>query len=221
MLQTLGLGLAIVENDPERFFELMPAAVGVFELFGHSNYRNACTLFLLQWNLWKQNGHPAYVWLLDNFKACSEEYGESAIHRLMMHIREWDYREDNISRRWAESRTAAHCFQKLEVSATHRDTYVKWYTVLGPPDEIIRLTEEFDRLCVLADYQELEALVGSPGFSAESMRTDDLTFWTDLPLNLATSFEAASNRIQQLKGKLQRPIDPDAFRALDHDLLFN
>ena len=215
------MSLAIAENDTERFFELLPAAIGVFELFGHSNYRNACSLFLLQWNSWKRLRHPAYVWLLGHFKACSEEYGESAIHRLMMHIREWDYREDNIARRWAESRTAAFCFQKLGVSSTHRETYVKWHSGLGPSDEILRLSEEFDRLCVLADYQELEALIGTPGFTADSMRTDDLTYWTDLPLNLAASFEVASSRINQLKAKLQRPIDPDAFRALDHDLLFS
>ena len=199
------LGLAIVENKCERFFELLPAAIGVFELFGHSNYRKGCTLFLLQWNNWKRNDHPAFKWLLDNFKACSEEYGESAILRLMTHIREWDYREDNIARRWAESRTAAFCFQNLGVSPTHRETYVKWYSQLDPTDEMTKLSEEFDNLCVLSDFQELEALIGSPGFIQESMKTDDLT----------------SNRIHQLKAKLQRPIDPDAFRALDHELLFN
>jgi hypothetical protein len=101
------------------------------------------------------------------------------------------------------------------------ETYVKWHSGLGPSDEILRLSEEFDRLCVLADYQELEALIGTPGFTADSMRTDDLTYWKDLPLNLAASFEVASSRINQLKAKLQRPIDPDAFRALDHDLLFS
>jgi len=213
--------LAIVENDPERFFELLSAAIGVFELFGHSNYRNACTLFLLQWNSWKRLDHPAYLWLLRNFKACSEENGESAIHRLMTHIREWDYREDNIGRRWAESRTAAFCFQTLQVSSTQRDTLVKCHSGLGPPDLIVQLSQEFDRLCVLADFQELEALIGSPGFTAESMRTEDLTYWTDLPLNLAASFEVASNRVHQLQGKLQRTFDPDAFRALDHELLFS
>ena len=139
----------------------------------------------------------------------------------MVHIREWDYREDNIKRRWAESKTAAFCFQSLEVSASHRDTCVKWYSVLEPPDEIVRLSEEFEHICVLADHQELEALIGSPGFSSESMTSDDLSFWTDLPLNLASSFEVAAGRIEGLKGKLQRKLDPDAFRALDHELLFN
>ena len=219
-MQIIGLSLAIQLNDVDRFFQLLPEAIICFEMFGHHNYRNSCTAFLLQWLEWVSTRHPAMDLLRRHFKACSEEYGEMAISRLMQHIREWNYQGDNVARRWEESRSAAWCFETLGIQRSHRAEGTKWYEV-SQPDLVMRnLGDAFNTLCQQAHNNEMEALIGSPGFTRESVRSDDLSFWNDLSLNYALARARAIFHVSTLKSKLQRRLEADALHAINVDSFY-
>jgi hypothetical protein len=212
--------LAIQHNEVDRFFELLPEAIICFQMFGHHNYRNSCTAFLLQWLEWQAAGHPAVALLRRHFKACSEEYGEMAICRLMQHIREWDFQGDNVARRWEESRSAAYCFEALGIKRSHREDGTKWHDVNLPDRLMSKLGDAFSELCLQAHNSEMEALIGNPGFTLQSARSDDLSFWADLSINYALARAKAIFHVSTLKSKLQRRLKDDALHAIDVDTFF-
>lgn len=159
--------------------------------------------------------------LRGHFKACTEEYGESAISRLMSHIREWNYSGDNMDKRWRESCAAEWCFRTLGIPRSHKTGGTKWYLMNDPPLMMSQLSQEFNRLCGLADRHELDALIGGPGFTENSVHTEDLSFWIELPVDLPLAYSLASAVVAKIKKKLQKPIDQDALDGIDVDLFFS
>ena len=135
--------MSIQNNDPNTFFELLKSAIPCFRIFKKSNYTNSCELSLLQWNCWKKFNHPIIPFLESNFKACSEEYGESAIHTLMTHIRDSNYTGDNLAKQWEESRIANYYFSKLPKECKNSRNTTKWYKFNNPGFTCISSYEVF------------------------------------------------------------------------------
>jgi hypothetical protein len=109
-VQIIDLGMSIQSGNVDRFFELIPLVICWFKLFNCSNYTNSCELSLQYWIRWKNRKHPVVDYLRKYFRATSEERGESAIHNLMTHVRDWNYFGDNLKTRWLESSVARVCF---------------------------------------------------------------------------------------------------------------
>ena len=116
--------MAIQENDIYLFGKLLIPAISWFLVFNCKNFANGFEVFLLQWNSWTLQNHPAAAWLPTNFKACSEEYGESAIHNLMTHIREWDYSGYNLKKDGFRVTERQRCL-----------TYFEFQGLIGPVEQ--------------------------------------------------------------------------------------
>ena len=218
-VQVLSLGMSIRENDIDTFFKLLAVAIGCFELCGNTNYKRTCTLFLLQWTDWISRNHPILPTLRAHFLACSEEYGETAIHLLMTHIREWDYAGDNLTKRWHESSAASWCFEFHGIARSHKTSSTKRYYEASPSKKIVLLASAFDELCTFATQGVLSALKPSPGFSDRSQIEDDLSIWHELPEQYNLCFYIVADRISNLKTTLERPYD--LTNIPDHDIFFS
>ena len=209
-----------MEDNINLFFQLLPIAIVIFDLKNHHNYRNGCTAMLLQWLQWNREAHPCLHILQHHFRACSEEYGETAIHTLMTHVREWNYDGPNLTARWRESGAAKWAFQELGAPPSHKSSGTKVYYQNGGDELMHRLSLAFMDVVRDANLEELEALIGDPGFSTDSARTDELDQWTELPLLYRMNFDHVATQVRRLEGKLRKPLDADAMHQVDLDLFF-
>ena len=166
-------------------------------------------------------GHPILPVLRSHFKACSEEYGETAIHTLMTHIREWNYSGENMKKRWQESNAATWCFQQTGIPRSHRTSGTKWHHLDDPSDDMILLSEKFVLLVEDAKHGVLEKLVGNPGFSRDCERSEDLSYWEELPELHEMSFTVASEQVFNLEEKIRKPLDRSMMLGIDMDLFYS
>jgi hypothetical protein len=130
-------------------------------LFRRSNYANSCEISLCQWICWIQSSHPVVPFLCRYFRACSEEKGETAIHTLMTHIREWNYSGENLKKRWLESSAVKTCFIALGVRGSHRTDGTKWYKLSENYDIFDKTSEIFSTICL--DIKERRYIPLKPG----------------------------------------------------------
>ena len=212
--------MAIQNNNIARYIELLPAAIVWFRMFRAKNYANACQVFSLQWAEWNLTDHPIIEFLTDHFEACSEEYGESAIHTLMTHIREWNYTGPNMKKRWIESSTASDCFDFFGISASHRSSETKWYDEFNGGELMASVGREFIQICGEVVNHSFSPLTPSVGYRDLKDVTDDLSRWVsfveDVPLIGIRSRQLSL----QIRSKLRRPLNFEAHSAIDPDLFF-
>lgn len=216
----IGLGLALQENDVDRFFDLLLPSVGWFKLFGNFNYANATEVFLLQWMAWKRESHPIVEHLRLHFKATVEEYGESAIHLLMTHIREWDYSGDNMQARWKESATATWCFRYFHVPRSHRETGTKWYSEQSPGPLVQSMVDSFAACAAEIHNDEFETFVLGVGYDDQSPTTDDDSAYVEFLDKVELRDTVASNHCLKIFKKISVPLKEDGMDGLDSNLFF-
>jgi hypothetical protein len=174
----------------------------------------------MQWIRWRAMVHPILPILRGHFKACSEEYGETAIHTLMSHIREWNYSGTNMTKRWQESSAASWSFRQTSIPRSHRESGTKWYYMDTPTDKFILLSEKFVEIAATAQDGSIVALIGNPGYSVDSETTDDLSFWEDFTEQHDFSFSSAAEQVGNLEKKISRALKPEALENIDHDLFY-
>jgi hypothetical protein len=212
--------MAIQENDIDLFCKLLIPAISWFLVFSCKNYANACEVFLLQWNSWTLQNHPAAAWLRTNFKACSEEYGESAIHNLMTHIREWDYSGDNLKKRWLESSRATKAFDLLGIPRSHRSSGTKWFSYEKPGDVLPVIVDVLQEVMISVAQGEFRAFVPSVGYITDTERTDDISFWRDFEQRIENRVIQAAVHCLKIRIKIRKDLDPDALDRIPMGLIF-
>mgnify|MGYP005991429793 CR=1 FL=1 len=220
VVQILEIGMAIQNNDIERYVQLLPVACVWFKLFRATNYANACQVFWLQWMEWDSTDHPLADFLRRHFKACSEEYGESAIHVLMTHIREWDYTGPNMKRRWIESSLAANCFEFFEIPSSHRGSSTKWYSEDECGDLMLSVCNEFIHACHEVSEDSYLPLRRTVGYRDLGDVSEDIRPWTHFLSEVESIGILYCDKTLQIRRKLRKPLQTSALQNMDHDLFF-
>ena len=85
---------------------------------------------------------------------------------------------------------------------------------------MILLSEKFAELVEDAKQGILEKLDGNPGFSRDSKRSEDLSFWEDLPELHELSFTVASEQVFKLEEKIRRPLKRSVMLEIDLDSFY-
>ncbi len=165
--------------------------------------------------------HPIIPVLRSHFKACSEEYGETAIHTLMTHVREWNYTGENMTKRWQESSAASWCFDVTQIPRSHRSTGTKWFEMDDPNDMMVLLSEKFIEIVNQAKNNVSVALIGTPGFSRESQESLNLAYWEDFSDSHELSFISASEQVPKLEKKIRKHLQREAMQTVDVELFYS
>ena len=212
--------MAIQNNQIRRYIELLPAACVWFSSFNASNYANACQVFALQWAEWLSVDHPVLEFLDQHFKATSEEYGESAIHMLMTHIREWNYTGPNMKKRWLESSVASDCFDFFQIPVTHRASCTKWYSEDGCGQLMTQVCQEFLHVCNEVAEGDYSPLVRLDGYRNLDQVSDDMRPWNHFVAAREGIGLIVSRRCLKIRLKLRKPLQAQALAQIDPDLFF-
>jgi hypothetical protein len=213
--------MAIQDNQIDRFTELLLPTIGWFIYFRRKNYANGCELFLLSWKSWIVSKNPIVDYLRLNFKACSEEYGESAIHNLMVHIRENNYAENNMKLRWLESSTASWCFKYSKSPRSHKVTGTKWFTETNAGDLIVSVIEKLDEICKQIETGDHFPFVPHAiGYKSDCERCSEPWIWDEFLTNIQSRDLVASIHCTGIQTKLEKHLDSEALNKIDVGLLF-
>jgi hypothetical protein len=209
------LGQSIQNNNIDEFFNFVAISISWFKLLRCSNYSNSTSLFLLQWNFWKDENHPILPFLRRNFKATSEEYGESAIHRLMTHIREWNYEGDNLKKRWKETSVAWKCFGIVGITSSHKDSCIKWFSINEPEELMAKSGNFFSNLCVLISKGKHLPFKRDIGYTSKSTKSEDTIFWESFLNKRKSRIKISLAELLKLELKISKSLRQDAFEKLD------
>ena len=212
--------MSIQNNDIRRYIELLPVAVTWFRMFGASNYANACEVFSLQWAEWLISQNPIVGFLERSFKACSEEYGESAIHTLMTHIREWNFTGPNMKKRWLESTMASECFDFFHMQSSHRVSSTKWYSESGCGDLMKAVCDAFICVCLEVEANTYYPLRSAIGFRDIHDTEYNLDQWETFLEDLQTIGLRSSQSCLRIRQKLCKALSLEALSNVDPDLFF-
>ena len=213
--------MALQSNDVDSYFSLLAAIIPWFNILGNSNYTNSCELFLLQWLHWKKITHPIVSYLRKNFKACNEEYGESAIHLLMTHVRDWNYTGENLNTHWEESGVARFLFENLGLQSLRNPSSTKWYSVIDPCTEFRKMSICFNTICGdIQDGNHFPFLKSDTGYNGNSQRSENISDYTTMLSRMDNRFILATNHVKGLKPKLMKKFEKEAMKSIDHDKIF-
>lgn len=208
-------------NNVDAYYLALAAVIPWFHVLGNSNYTNSCELALLQWLHWKHTSHPIVDYLRRNFKAFNEEYGESAIHLLMTHVRDWNYEGENLNTHWEESRVARFLFENLGLQSLRKPSSAKWYSLTDPCDEFRKMSVCLDTICAdIQDGTHFPFRKSDSGYKASSVRSDSIADYSNLLPRIENRFFLATTHCKGLQEKLTKKFDRDAFQAIDPDSFF-
>jgi hypothetical protein len=189
-------------------------------MLGATNYANACQVFCQQWLEWVASGNPILSFLEEHFKACSEEYGESAIHILMSHIREWDYSGPNMQRRWRETSVARSCFEFFSIPPSHRESSTKWFADDQSGELMANVGREFIHACEEVAEESYLTLCPTTGFRDLGDVSYDNRVWHRFLARKESAWIKTAQISLIIRRKLSKPLKEDALRQLIPDSLF-
>lgn len=210
--------MSIQRSKPKKFFKLLIHIIPWFKACNKTNYSNSCELSLLQWKHWYKDNHPIIHFLQECFKACSEELGETAIHTLMMHVRDNNYSGENLAKHWEESRVANFYFSTLPFKRSPVENTTKFYSFLVLDLECRTVCQTFGRLCnELTAKQRLPFKKSNNGYSSYSEKNDSQNCWKNLQKTIANRKVVIANHCLSLGSKLNANLEEVTFANLEFD----
>ena len=211
----LGLGQSIQTSDVDTFFTLLKYALPWFKRFGCTNYFKSCTVSLVLWDEWNQMGHPVVGWLKKNFKATSEEYGETHIQVMNSHIKDHSFELSRLTVAWKMTSIALSIFEEMDIHPSHRQSSAKKFDIHSPNDVYVAIYKSFRKLYrFMADDNHLPFVQQSTqGYTSESARSENIRKWIYLSSANLNGLLQKDIRKEILKvhSTLRGPIDAGAW----------
>ena len=122
------LGISIKSSNGCEFLRNLPTVAKYFQFLGKPNYARACLLMSIYHTYWVSKQFPFVDSIHENFKAFSEEKGESSIHLLLSRIRDYQIDEDNINEKYKDVAAFMECDQFFNIHL-HADSYSQTYHI--------------------------------------------------------------------------------------------
>ena len=216
--------MCLQEGNAALFFNCFPKLIELFISLGNTNYTNACELMYLQWKYWNSEPDNLVLEYFNNyFEAFNEEKGETSIHIVKTHIRDFNFSLANISKCYKESSAAQVCFEELEIARSHKISKPKtirlerahWCTRTILVENRLCLIEE-----MISDEVYLPFSLKIISFRTSARRAHAIAHFTRLRNRFINRTELAQQHVAHLQEKLLKPLAEAAIASIEYKNLF-
>ena len=169
----------------------------------------------------KECDHPMVQWLRCNFKALSEEYGETAIHTMTSHLNENNFSGPLLDSKWTDSGVVTEIFRKMALNSSHRISKPRLFDSKAASPSYCAIQKAFLR--IFEDYANFNRDPFRPtsgtGYNSRSERSASHSTW-------GTMFSVQKMRkirqdtlkaVSQVSVKLSKSVDSTAYSECDLD----